>query len=62
VHHVKGLVGYQPLKLAVLVFEQAQTPSVVNLHATKLLLPFGALTDAVATAKFLDGSSGLGFL
>ena len=39
-------------------------PSVVNPHATKLLLPFvvGALTDAVATANFPDGSSGLCFL
>ncbi len=63
-HHVKGLVGHQLLKLAVLLLKQAQTPSVVNLHATKLLLPFvvGALADAVATAKLLDGSSGLCFL
>ena len=63
-HHVKGLVGHQLLKLAVLVLKQAQTPSVVNLHTTKLLLPFvvGALADAVATAKLLDSSSGLCFL
>ena len=63
-HHVKGLVGHQLLKLTVLVFEQAQTPSVVHLHSTKFLLPFvvGALADAVPTAKLLDSSSSLCFL
>jgi len=63
-HHVEGLVCYEPLEFAVLVFDEPQALGVTDFHAAKLLLPLvvGGLADAVAPAKLINGSAGLGLI
>ena len=47
-----------------LVFDESQAPCVTDFHASELLLPLvaGVLADAVAPAKLINGSAGLGLI